>query len=68
MHSQIESIRTNGLCRQEPDRNMVFNEQNPEPSSYRESTTELFTKQNEASLDAINKIKSFAKARSRNQN
>ena len=67
MHSRIESIRSNGLCRQEPDRNMIFDEQNPEATSYRESTTEMFTKQNEASLDAISKIKPFAKARSRHQ-
>ena len=68
MHSRIEVIRTNGLCRQEPDRNQIFDDENPEAISYRESTSEIFVKQNEASLDAINKIKPFAKARSKNRN
>ena len=67
MHARIESIRLKGLCRQEPGRNEVFGEDNPESSSYRASTTEIFTKCNEASLDSIKKLKPFAKARSRNQ-
>ena len=66
MHSRIEAVRAKGLCRQEPDRNQVFDTENPEAMSYRDSTTEIFTKQNIAALDAINKIKPFAKARSKN--
>ena len=68
MHSRVEAIRMKGLCRQEPDRNQVFTDENPEAASYRASSTEIFAKQNEASLDAIKKIKPYAKARSKNLN
>lgn len=68
MHSRVESIRVNGLCRQEPGRNQVFTDENPEATSYRSSSTEIFAKQNEAALDAIKKIKPYAKARSKNLN
>ena len=67
MHSRIETIRLNGLGRPEHGRNEIFDEDNPESMSYRSSTTEIFTKCNEATLDSLNLLKPLAKARSRHQ-
>ena len=66
MHSRIENIRLNGLRRQEPGRNEIFGENNPESIAYRASSTEIFTKCNESALDSFKKVKPLAKARSRN--
>ena len=65
MHSRVETIRAKGLCRQEPDRNEIFGEDNPESQSYRASTTEIFAKCNEAAIDSLKKLKPLAKAKSR---
>ena len=65
MHSEIDSIKSKGLCRVEPDRNEIFTDDNHESASYRKATTEIFSKKNEAAIDCIKRLKPLAVSRSR---
>ena len=65
MHSVIDSIKSKGLRRVEPDRNEIFTDDNHESASYRKATTEIFSKKNEAAIDCIKRLKPLAVSRSR---
>ena len=67
MHSVIDSIKSKGLRRAEPDRNEIFSDENHESASYRKATSEIFSKKNESALDYIKNIKPLAVPRSRKQ-
>ena len=67
MHSICDAIKSKGLRRTEPDRNEIFTDDRHESASYRKSTTEIFAKKNEASLDCIKRLKPYAVARTRKQ-
>ena len=67
MHSEIDSIKSKGLCRVEPDRNEIFTDDNHESASYRKATTEIFSKKNEAAIDCINRLRPLAVSRCRKQ-
>ena len=67
MHSVIDSIKSKGLRRIEPDRNEIFTDDNHESASYRKATTEIFSKKNESALDCIKRLKPLAISRTRKQ-
>ena len=67
MHSVIDSIKSKGLRRAEPDRNEIFSDENHESASYRKANTEIFAKKNESALDYIKNIKPLAVSRTRKQ-
>ena len=63
MHSMVESIKSKGLRRIEPDRNEIFTDDNHESASYRKATTEIFSKKNESAIDCIKRLKPLAVSR-----
>lgn len=67
MHSIIDSIKSKGLRRAEPDRDEIFTDDNHESASYRKATTEIFSKKNESAIDCIKRLKPLAIPRSRKQ-
>ena len=49
----------------EPDRNTVYGENLRESANYRNKSTDIFVKANEATLATISELKPYARARSR---
>ena len=65
MHGKIDRIK--GLKTKEPCRNEIFTDANHESAAYRKSSTEIFTKCNESTLDTVKHLKPLARARVRKQ-
>ena len=51
----------------EPDRNTIYGENLRESANYRNKSTDIFVKANEATLATIADLKPFASARSRRE-
>ena len=67
MHSVIDGIKSKGLRRTEPGRDVIFSDENHESASYRKASTEIFSKKNESALDCIKRLKPLAVSRTRKQ-
>ena len=66
-HQKVEAIRMKGNQAPEPDRNTVYGENLRESANYRNKSTDIFVKANEATLATIADLKPFASARSRRE-